>query len=90
MTRRARVKYLVDLLLLVTVGISITTGVVKIPELTRYFGRTGLVLPYNTISLLHDTAGVVLVVLVLIHLALGWRWLAAMTGTIIRQVKGGG
>lgn len=88
MTRRARLKYLVDLLLLITAAVSIPTGVLKIPGLTRYFSRTGLVLPYNTISLLHDTAGIVLAVLVLIHLAFGWHWLAVMTGTFFRKEKG--
>ena len=90
MTRRALVKYLVDLLLLVMATISIATGLIKIPGLTRYTGRTGLVLPYNQISFLHATAGVALAILVMIHLALGWHWLVVMTGTLASKAKGAG
>jgi hypothetical protein len=84
MNSRTLAKYIIDLGLLITAIVCIVTGIVKFPELIRYVAISGLVLPYNEISLAHDWSGVVLLALVLVHLALNGKWLSEMTRVILK------
>jgi hypothetical protein len=84
MNTRALLKYCIDISLFVTAVVCIVTGLVKFPELIRYVALSGLVLPYNELSLVHDWSGVLLIVLVLCHVTLNWKWLTEMTRAILK------
>ena len=83
MNPRTLAKYCIDLALFITAVICIVTGLIKFPELIRFVALSGLVLPYNEISLAHDWSGVLLLVLVVLHLTLNWNWLVEMTKSIL-------
>ena len=84
MNSRTLAKYCIDLALFITAVICIVTGLIKFPELIRFVALPGLVLPFNGISLAHDWSGVLLLVLVILHLALNWKWLWQMTKAILK------
>lgn len=57
---------------------SLATGLLKFPELTRL--TSGLPLPFNSISLIHDWSGIVLSAAIMTHLLLHWGRVARMFG----------
>jgi hypothetical protein len=79
------VMYSINVGLFISAAICAITGIVKFPELIRYITLTGLVLPYNNISFAHDWSGIILTILVLVHVALNWRWMVTTTRTIIKK-----
>ncbi|HXX55038.1 MAG TPA: DUF4405 domain-containing protein [Methanoregula sp.] len=81
--QRNVLKWSVDILMLVFFLISAITGLFKFTLLMRVFGLTTVVLPLAWMSDLHDWSGLALVILVLAHLLLNRRWLAAMTKKIL-------
>ena len=81
--QRNVLKWSVDILMLVFFLISAITGLFKFTLLMRVFGLTTVVLPLAWMSDLHDWSGLALVILVLAHLLLKRRWLAAMTKKIL-------
>jgi len=83
MNSRTLAKYCIDLALFITAVVCIVTGLIKFPELIRFVALSGLVLPFNEISLAHDWSGVILLVLVILHLALNWKWLVEMTKSLL-------
>ena len=85
MTRRTCIRYCIDIGLVVSAVLCIATGIIKFPELTSTINRTGLVLPFNLITYVHDWSGVVLAVLIVIHLVFGWPWLAGISRAAIRK-----
>jgi hypothetical protein len=46
-------------------------------------GTLGVITPIRDLTLLHDWSGVAMGVMVMIHLALNYRWIVGMTETII-------
>jgi hypothetical protein len=84
MNSRALIKYCIDLGLFVTAVVCIITGLVKFPELIRYVALSGVVLPYNELSLVHDYSGIILIILVLFHVAFNAKWMTEMTRTILK------
>ncbi len=85
MNLRTKVMYCVNVGLFISAAISVITGIVKFPELIRYVSQTGLILPYNTISVAHDWGGIILALLLLVHIALNWRWMVTTTRTLLRK-----
>ena len=79
MTDKGRLNYFIDCGLIITFLLAFITGVIKIPELTRYFGDVFLIVPASTLSKIHDISGTVMGLLVLAHLVLHGRWIVAMT-----------
>ena len=79
MTGKGRLNYFIDCGLIITFLLAFITGVIKIPELTRYFGDVFLTVSASTLSKIHDISGMVMGLLVLAHLVLHGRWIVAMT-----------
>jgi cytochrome b subunit of formate dehydrogenase len=79
MTGKGRLNYFIDCGLIITFLLAFITGVIKIPELTRYFGDVYLTVSASTLSKIHDISGIVMGLLVLAHLIMHGRWIVAMT-----------
>jgi cytochrome b subunit of formate dehydrogenase len=82
---RDTLRYLVDLCLAVTFFLCFFTGVAKFPGFLRAIGTLGVIAPLRDLSLIHDWSGVAMGGMVMIHLALNYRWIAGMTGAIIKK-----
>jgi len=75
--------YIIDVIMLVVGSIVAITGILKLPVLRSLY-RT---LPTRTITQMHDVSGVVIVVLVIIHLILHWKWITCMTKSFFKTRK---
>jgi len=85
MTGKGRLNYFIDCGLIITFLLAFVTGVIKIPELTRYFGDVFLIVPASTLSQIHDISGIVMGLLVLAHIVLHGNWIVAMTKSTFRK-----
>ena len=74
-----KLKYLVNIGLLISFLIVFITGLIKFPWLLLKFGVSVKNLPWKEINRLHDWSGIVMGVLVLVHLVQNWNWMVAMT-----------
>lgn len=79
---KIKINYFVDIGMGACFLISAVTGIIKFPLLITFFRYR---IPMRTISFLHDWSSVFLVVLVLVHLILHWKWLVAMTKNFLRK-----
>ncbi len=77
---KIRLFYWVDMGLLLSFIIVAITGIIKFPGLGLY-----KILGFRGISKWHDWAGIVMVVLVLIHLALHWGWIVNQTKYLFKK-----
>ncbi len=82
---RNKLRYLVDLCLALTFFLCFFTGVAKFPGFLRAIGILGVIAPIRDLSLIHDWSGVAMGVMVMIHLALNYRWIVGMTRAIIEK-----
>jgi hypothetical protein len=80
-------KYLIDIGMLVSGGLCAITGIIKLPGLLRFFDLRSIILPAYQITMIHDLTGVIFVILVIAHLLFNWRWLSAMTRTLMKPLK---
>ena len=76
---KLKLKYIVNVGLLVSFLAVFVTGVVKFPGLLQSLGVQTKNLPWKEISRLHDWSGLVMGILVLVHLVQNWQWMTAMT-----------
>ena len=76
---KTTIKYIVDVLMGISFILIAFTGIIKFPGFVRYLGMRHADLPMGQFTLIHDYAGIVMVILVLIHLILNWKWISAMT-----------
>lgn len=53
---------------------SLITGIIKFPGLLRFFGIDYTSLPRRQINLIHDWAGIILVVFIIVHIILNRGW----------------
>jgi hypothetical protein len=83
--RHTRVKYLVDLGMLVAFLLCFATGIVKCPGFLPAVGLTPHTVPLFQLSVLHDRSGLALGTLVLVHLLLNRRWMVAVTKDILAR-----
>ena len=81
--KKATLNYLVDVCLFVLIVSSGITGLIKFPGLLQYLGMHSRDLPMQQINFVHDWSGAFMVIFVLIHLILHWRWIVAMTKSYI-------
>jgi hypothetical protein len=86
-TDKGRLNYFIDCGLIITFLLAFITGVIKIPELTRYFGDVFLIVSASTLSKIHDISGMVMGLLVLAHLVLHRRWIIVMTKSTFGKKK---
>lgn len=87
MLKRNIVLYLIDIFLLILICISFITGLIKFPGLLRSIGFDYLIIPFNTISIIHDWSGLFMGILIFIHLILHWKWIVQMTKKILLRSK---
>jgi hypothetical protein len=71
--------YFVDLALVLVFLSSGITGLLKFPGFLGLFGYNYKYLQQFGLNQVHDFSSILLVLLVLVHLALNFPWLAAMT-----------
>jgi hypothetical protein len=85
---KAKLNYWVDIGLAISFFICFITGLIKWPGLIKIIGvSTYKVLHVRNISMLHDWSGLIMGLLVLIHLALHWKWIVCMTKDIVSRKK---
>jgi len=77
---RAKINYLIDIGLAISFFVCFITGLIKWPGLVKTIDANfyGL-LSNRKISMLHDLSGLIMGILVMVHLALHWKWVVAMT-----------
>jgi hypothetical protein len=65
------------------------TGVIKFPDILRFFARIGIVFPTRTFTTIHKWSGAAMGGLVFLHLVLHWKWIAKTTkGYFRRKAEG--
>jgi len=78
--------YWIDLGLAFSFFICFITGLIKWPGLIKLVGvSTYRTLSFSNISMLHDLSGLIMGLLVLVHLALHWGWIVAVTKRIFKK-----
>ena len=77
------VKWCVDLAMGIAFLFSAVTGTIKFMVLLRVAGFSAIVLPLAQMSEVHDRAGIILSILVLVHLVLNRAWILSMTRKIL-------
>ena len=77
------VKWCVDLAMGIAFLFSAVTGTIKFMVLMRVAGFSAIVLPMAQMSEVHDRAGIILSILVLVHLVLNRAWILSMTRKIL-------
>jgi hypothetical protein len=71
--------FFIDIGLIITFLLSFITGILKFKESLLLFARIGIYLPTFWLNFIHDRAGILLGIFVLIHLILHFRWIKVMT-----------
>jgi cytochrome b subunit of formate dehydrogenase len=84
---RRLVKYWIDIGLLVSGFLCISTGIIKLPGILGLFDVRQAILPVYQITLVHDFSGVVLTVLIIVHVILNWKWMVGVTHSLFREKK---
>jgi hypothetical protein len=77
------VKWCVDLAMGIAFLFCAVTGTIKFMVLMRVAGFSEIVLPVALVSEVHDRAGIILGILVLVHLVLNRAWILSMTRKIL-------
>ena len=83
--KKAFVNYCIDVGLAITFLITFITGIFKWPILVQKFGWN--LSTYRVFTFLHDWVGLLMGLLVLVHIALHWRWIVVMTKKICKGKK---
>ena len=83
---RTILNYWIDIGLSISFFICFITGLIKWPGLIKLIGVSAYkVLHVKNISFLHDWSGLIMGLLVLIHLALHWKWMVCVTKSILKK-----
>lgn len=85
--QKAKINYIVDVLLGISFLMVSITGIIKFPRIIRYIGLRHKDIPIGTISSIHDWSGLIMVMLVLVHLILHFNWIVCMTKNIFFKKK---
>ena len=70
-----KLKNLLIILLLASFFVNMVTGLIKFPELQRYFLFVYDHISASGLSMIHDYSGLLLIILIIIHLIVKRRWL---------------
>ena len=78
---RIKIRYFIDVGLLITL---LSFGITGIIKFRRLWGILGISinydnLPMHELTLIHDWTGLVFIFLVILHLALNWEWIVVET-----------
>ena len=83
---RTKLNYWIDIGLAISFLICFITGLIKWPGLIKIIGVSAYkVLHVKNISILHDWSGLIMSILVLVHLALHWKWLVCVTKSMFKK-----
>ena len=82
-----KIKYFIDIGLLISFLLVFVTGVIKFGKLLRAIGinLNYAKLPMSEITAIHDWSGLFMGVFVLIHLALNFDWIIATTKSFFKK-----
>jgi hypothetical protein len=82
-----KVKYIIDVGLLISFILVLVTGVIKFGKLLRAIGinLNYAELPMHEISVVHDWSGVFMGIFVFIHLVLNFDWIIATTKDFFKK-----
>jgi len=76
--------YWVDVGLAISFFVCFITGLIKWPGLIKIIGTSAYkILHVSNISMLHDLSGLIMGLLVLVHLALHWNWIVAVSKRVL-------
>lgn len=78
-------RYIINIVLLITGLIIVITGLMKFPGLLGWLGVDSSVMPWKDISFWHDWAGIIFAVLVIIHILIHLRWYVTTTMGFFRK-----
>ena len=85
---KAKLNYWIDIGLAISFFVCFITGLIKWPGLIKIIGVSIYkVLHVRNISVLHDWSGLIMSLLVLLHLALHWKWIVCMTKDMVFRKK---
>jgi hypothetical protein len=76
---KTKIKYAIDLGLVVAFVLSFGTGLIKFPMIRQVLATARVVLPSHDINFIHDWAGISMGTLILLHLIFNFSWIIAMT-----------
>lgn len=86
LTRRAKLNYIVDVVMGISFILLFITGLIKFPGLVgSFFGIRFGDLPVGLLSTIHDWSGLIMGIFVLFHIALQWKVLTGMTRKIFSK-----
>jgi hypothetical protein len=83
--KRTALNYIIDMGMLLSFIAVLLTGIFKFPILLRMLARRGVYLPSNGITLVHEWAGALMAVCILLHLILHWKWVLSLTKRIFSR-----
>ncbi|MCK4997290.1 DUF4405 domain-containing protein [Candidatus Pacearchaeota archaeon] len=80
---KAILNYWIDIGLAISFFTCFITGLIKWPGLIKLIGVSAYkILSFSSISMWHDWSGLIMGLLVLVHLALHWNWILAISKNI--------
>jgi cytochrome b subunit of formate dehydrogenase len=81
----AKTNYFIDMGLGISFLLVGITGIIKFPGFLKSLGLAYSNLPMRQISLIHDWAGIIMILLVIVHLILHFKWIVLMTKSFFRR-----
>jgi len=85
---RTKLNYWIDIGLALSFFTCFYTGLVKWPGLIKMIGVSAYkTLHFSNISRLHDISGLIMGLLVIVHLALHWKWIVCVTKSMFKKEK---
>ena len=76
---RIAINYTIEVIMGLSFITLATTGALKWPGLLQNYGYTLDTSPLSWISIIHHSAGLVMIAMVLLHLIMHWRFIYSMT-----------
>lgn len=81
---RIKLNYWIDAGMALSFFVCFITGLIKWPGLIKIIGVSAYkVLHRPNISILHDWSGLIMGLLLMVHLALHWKWIVCVTKSMI-------
>ena len=81
--KRIRLNYIIDIILIIVFFICGITGLLKLPFLFSHLQS----LNFRLLTKLHDLSGIIMIILVVVHIALHWKWIITMTKHVFKAKK---
>ncbi len=83
---RTKLNYWIDVGLAISFFTCFYTGLIKWPGLIKVIGVSAYkTLFFDNITIVHYTSGLIMGLLVVIHLALHWKWIVAVTKSFFKK-----